>query len=205
MDRRRGRFHQQIPRALQCHRECHEHSSESVVNGFHQCLRHSFALGSSGAWFLQRHVLAIHSVTSGALYQLSGPAIPVPWITNAATGSNRVTLSWEGIGAASSYSVKRSTSETGTYQTIATGVTNVFYTDLAVQNAWTYYYVVSVIVGGRESPNSAAFAATPAGMPGIVSWNYDRYGTPVSYTHLRAHETRHDLVCRLLLEKKKKQ
>src|SRR5665648_1187121 len=31
----------------------------------------------------------------------------------------------------------------------------------------------------------------------------DTYG-PVSYTHLRAHETRHDLVCRLLLEKKKK-
>src|SRR5450759_5547823 len=27
--------------------------------------------------------------------------------------------------------------------------------------------------------------------------------TSVSYTHLRAHETRHDLVCRLLLEKKK--
>src|SRR5665648_1227999 len=26
----------------------------------------------------------------------------------------------------------------------------------------------------------------------------------VSYTHLRAHETRHDIVCRLLLEKKKK-
>ena len=26
---------------------------------------------------------------------------------------------------------------------------------------------------------------------------------PVSYTHLRAHETREDLVCRLLLEKKK--
>src|SRR5450756_595612 len=29
-------------------------------------------------------------------------------------------------------------------------------------------------------------------------------GKPVSYTHLRANETRHDLVCRLLLEKKKK-
>ena len=28
-------------------------------------------------------------------------------------------------------------------------------------------------------------------------------GTPVSYTHLRAHETVLDLVCRLLLEKKK--
>src|SRR5450756_2900316 len=31
-----------------------------------------------------------------------------------------------------------------------------------------------------------------------------RVHSPVSYTHLRAHETRHDLVCRLLLEKKKK-
>src|SRR5450759_4400105 len=30
-----------------------------------------------------------------------------------------------------------------------------------------------------------------------------QWGTAVSYTHLRAHETRHDLVCRLLLEKKK--
>ena len=29
------------------------------------------------------------------------------------------------------------------------------------------------------------------------------YVTPVSYTHLRAHETRGNLVCRLLLEKKK--
>ena len=27
--------------------------------------------------------------------------------------------------------------------------------------------------------------------------------TAVSYTHLRAHETRHELICRLLLEKKK--
>src|SRR5450756_1081934 len=33
---------------------------------------------------------------------------------------------------------------------------------------------------------------------------FDRWGAEaVSYTHLRAHETRHDLVCRLLLAKKK--
>ena len=31
-------------------------------------------------------------------------------------------------------------------------------------------------------------------LPGVI--------IAVSYTHLRAHETRHDLVCRLLLEKK---
>ena len=47
----------------------------------------------------------------------------------------------------------------------------------------------------------------PTASDGISSdiWreNKDMTGEPVSYTHLRAHETRHDLVCRLLLEKKK--
>ena len=33
----------------------------------------------------------------------------------------------------------------------------------------------------------------------------EHYATPVSYTHLRAHETVLDLVCRLLLEKKKQE
>ena len=32
----------------------------------------------------------------------------------------------------------------------------------------------------------------------------EKNGEPVSYTHLRAHETGRNLVCRLLLEKKKK-
>ena len=34
-----------------------------------------------------------------------------------------------------------------------------------------------------------------------LTWNVEGTG-PVSYTHLRAHETVLDLVCRLLLEKK---
>ena len=34
-------------------------------------------------------------------------------------------------------------------------------------------------------------------------WKFVRF-LSVSYTHLRAHETEADLVCRLLLEKKKK-
>src|SRR5674536_266688 len=34
--------------------------------------------------------------------------------------------------------------------------------------------------------------------------NYPGLSAPVSYTHLRAHETPEHLVCRLLLEKKKK-
>jgi hypothetical protein len=113
----------------------------------------------------------------GALFQLSGPAMPVPWITNAVAGSNRVTLSWEAIGSASSYTVKRSLSETGTYQAIASSVTSATYSDLTAQNGTTYYYVVTALIGGQMSPNSAAHSATPVGAPGIVSWNYDDYGT----------------------------
>src|SRR5450756_1841855 len=38
----------------------------------------------------------------------------------------------------------------------------------------------------------------------LTGYSLTHVSGPVSYTHLRAHETRHDLVCRLLLEKKKK-
>jgi len=42
-----------------------------------------------------------------------------------------------------------------------------------------------------------------AGIMGGINSEVSEETKAVSYTHLRAHETRHDLVCRLLLEKKK--
>src|SRR5450756_2098756 len=49
--------------------------------------------------------------------------------------------------------------------------------------------VEEVVVGGPEDE-----------LADIVVVEEATPGFPVSYTHLRAHETRHDLVCRLLLE-----
>src|SRR5450759_2979050 len=46
------------------------------------------------------------------------------------------------------------------------------------------------------------FVLRPDG--GLIQVDVRDASDAVSYTHLRAHETRHDLVCRLLLEKKKK-
>src|SRR5678810_1409372 len=43
----------------------------------------------------------------------------------------------------------------------------------------------------------------PAVVPEIERPGADQGQHPVSYTHLRAHETGRNLVCRLLLEKKK--
>ena len=113
----------------------------------------------------------------GALYRISGASTPVPWISSIVSGSNRVALSWEAINSASSYSVKRATSETGTYATIASGLSGTSYTDLTALNGTTYYYAVSAVISGQETLNSAAFSALPAAAQGIVSWNYDRYGT----------------------------
>src|SRR5665648_960135 len=56
------------------------------------------------------------------------------------------------------------------------------------------YQTVSTTVYFEGTINSS-------GIYGTGTW-IQTYNA-VSYTHLRAHETRHDLVCRLLLEKKK--
>src|SRR5450756_1541158 len=55
---------------------------------------------------------------------------------------------------------------------------------------------------GTSIENERVFDNRPAGAFSTVNQKH-YYWWPVSYTHLRAHETRHDLVCRLLLEKKK--
>src|SRR5665648_404232 len=50
-----------------------------------------------------------------------------------------------------------------------------------------------------KGPTALAFCADPIAPAKVLM----EFAKAVSYTHLRAHETRHDLVCRLLLEKKK--
>src|SRR5450756_1725387 len=73
--------------------------------------------------------------------------------------------------------------------------------------------VVRIVGSGEESPQGQipftprAKKVRELALREALSLGHNYIGTehiPVSYTHLRAHETRHDLVCRLLLEKKKK-
>src|SRR5674536_30653 len=66
--------------------------------------------------------------------------------------------------------------------------------------------IVPILLAGPRSP----YYVLPAGytiQQGyiLLGWLVAIYSIfPVSYTHLRAHETPEHLVCRLLLEKKKK-
>ena len=55
---------------------------------------------------------------------------------------------------------------------------------------------------GLEDPATGSAAAAFAGVAHAFEKPEDGEHAPVSYTHLRAHETVLDLVCRLLLEQK---
>jgi len=84
-----------------------------------------------------------------------------PTNLTAAAGDSKVTLSWDHVSGASSYTVKRSTTPGGIYSTIFDGVTSTSYTDTDVTNGTTYYYVVTAISNGVESANSNEASATP--------------------------------------------
>ncbi len=112
-----------------------------------------------------------------ALYRLSGVALPTPWITTAAPGDTQAMLAWDAVASADAYRVKRASAEAGPYTVVADNLADTTWTNLGLTNGTTYYYVVSAIVAGQETPDSGARAIRPAGAPQIVGWNYDRYGT----------------------------
>jgi fibronectin type 3 domain-containing protein len=101
---------------------------------------------------------------SGASTQASAtPQPPVPAIPNAlmaVSGNGQVGLSWLASSGATSYNVKRSTSNGGPYSQLANPTTN-SYTDTAVLNGDTYYYVVSAVNSAGESGNTAQVTGTP--------------------------------------------
>eukprot|EP00658_Telonema_sp_P-2_P063131 TRINITY_DN51845_c0_g1_i1.p1 TRINITY_DN51845_c0_g1~~TRINITY_DN51845_c0_g1_i1.p1 ORF type:complete len:126 (+),score=31.65 TRINITY_DN51845_c0_g1_i1:108-485(+) len=96
---------------------------------------------------------------------------------------------------------------------VAVFVTSVLRTTVAGGLEVTGYMAMSYSTGPATNCLSAfldstgtPFRNSTAGMQSVVlagSFAVDGGARPVSYTHLRAHETPEHLVCRLLLEKKK--
>jgi hypothetical protein len=88
------------------------------------------------------------------------PATPTG--LSATAGNATVALSWTASSGATTYRVKRLTTNGGPYTTIASSVTVTNYTDTSVINGTTYYYAVSGGDACAESGNSAQVSATPA-------------------------------------------
>jgi uncharacterized repeat protein (TIGR01451 family) len=90
---------------------------------------------------------------------------PNPVVTGivAVGGTNQVTLSWDTLVTASSYSVLRSTASNGTYTVVGSGIVGTSYLDTTPLSGRTYWYRVSAaLTGGGQSGQSAAVPATTA-------------------------------------------
>lgn len=94
---------------------------------------------------------AIDIDDTGYLIDINSPDFPI--YLSATPGIAKIDLSWSAVEGATSYNIKRSTTSGGPYATITT-TSAITYTDTNVENGITYYYVVSAIVSGTESPNS---------------------------------------------------
>lgn len=106
-------------------------------------------------------------------------AVLPPGGLSAAAANNAVSLTWSAVAGAASYTVKRGTSGTGPFSTIAAGVTATSYTDATAAFGTTYYYAVTATNGAGESANSnVASTALPASDATI--WNS---GTMNAWSH----------------------
>jgi fibronectin type 3 domain-containing protein len=102
---------------------------------------------------------------------LAGPT----GLTATAAPGGQVNLTWNALTNATSYNVKRSIVSGGPYTTIASGVTTTNYTDTASFVSAECYYVVSAIVGGSETANSAEVVLRHSKLTGTI------IGTPGSW------------------------
>ncbi|MEO7171441.1 fibronectin type III domain-containing protein, partial [Flavobacterium sp.] len=89
------------------------------------------------------------------------PAPPAPAGLVATGGNTQVALTWNTASGATSYNVKRATVSGGPYSTI-TNITGTSFTNTGLTNGTIYYYVISALNGGGESPNSTQASATPS-------------------------------------------
>src|SRR5664280_3590786 len=81
---------------------------------------------------------------------------------------------------------------------------NIYFTALVETAVWGAELATALAGSGERGH---IYVVEPMGPfeddPNVTNKRFPGNPTPVSYTHLRAHETVLDLVCRLLLEKKK--
>ena len=104
------------------------------------------------------------NVTAPGSPSVAGPT----GLTATPMSSGLVNLAWNALTNATSYSVKRSLYSGGPYTPIATGVVTTNYTDFGAYAMANCYYVVSAMVGGGETANSAEAAVHHPKLPGAI-------------------------------------
>jgi len=101
------------------------------------------------------------NIQSAFLQVVPGNVPPAPTNLAATAGNAQVALSWTAASGATSYNVKRSTTNGGPYANVQTGVTGTSFTNTGLTNGTPYYYVVTALNASGESPVSLQANATP--------------------------------------------
>jgi fibronectin type 3 domain-containing protein len=92
---------------------------------------------------------------------MAPPPPGAPAGLQAIAGNTQVSLNWTASTGATSYHVKRSTTNGGPYTQVSVP-TAANFTDTGLTNGTIYYYVVSALNSAGESANSSQASATPA-------------------------------------------
>jgi hypothetical protein len=101
------------------------------------------------------------------------PAVPpAPAGLTANVVDSQVALTWPSSSGATSYNVKRSTTNGNGFAPIL-NTTGTNFTDSGLSNGTTYYYVVSAVSSAGEGPNSNQASATPVNGPADVTITVD--------------------------------
>ncbi|MGD0090296.1 MAG: hypothetical protein ABSE73_10285 [Planctomycetota bacterium] len=124
------------------------------------------AVENRGKYFYKVSALnpAGQSGDSDAAGATAGAPLP-PARVEAVPADKKITLRFTPGANAKGYNIKRATTKTGPFESVAKSVMENAYTDNGVTNGTTYHYVVSTLNENGESLDSAPVAATPAAPP----------------------------------------
>src|SRR5205807_6556413 len=103
---------------------------------------------------------------------IAPPPPAAPTGLAAIAGNMQVALTWTASSDATSYHVRRSTTNGGGYAQIGAPTTTNF-ADSSLTNGSTYYYVVTAVNTAGESGNSNQGSATPANATADVTITID--------------------------------
>ena len=104
---------------------------------------------------------------------------------SATAGNAQVSLSWTASTGATSYNVKRSTTNGGPYTTVSSPA-GTSYTNTGLTNGTTYYYIVTAVNANGESGNSNQASATPTSGGGGDAAQYNFEATTHGFTYYDA-------------------
>ena len=129
------------------------------------------SVAGAGAVTNYYYVTAVNSCNQSGWNGFTAAVTPpfAPTGLNAAGGNDSVDLTWNPVAGAGGYDVFRSTTNGGPYTLIANNVPNAAYLDTMVINGTSYYYVVSAVNNGGQSPVSAQASAVPVA-PVTADW-----------------------------------